>query len=447
MVTPVTSALGLDDFEAEMDADPIGLLTRLREDGPVSVIALDDSADPNRLIIAFHPPLIEATLVHGVRTHRGLLRDLVGSGLFVVASGEQWHRRRDLLRPMFTTRAVAARHHLVLNAVQGFLDRALLPTAGVEFDLGWRMQRLSIEVILGLVDPSLTGQLHQELATALHGLVEYLDLRLFRPDSLTTADDEQFETDKARLVAFMRERGTLDGSADHSGVLGELAERVRSTDLGDEHPEDVIREEILSVFVAGVETMGALLTWIILNLSRNSSAHAQCLGEALGADLPAIRAAPALPRDVLPYTRAVVAETLRLYPPAWALFRTLPTPIEVDGIALRAGDQVLAATFATHRHPDLWDEPDEFRPDRFIGRQPPAQQYLPFGAGPHQCLGRQFSLVEAQLVTAALLEAGTFELCGDENVALRPGIALTPDPSPRAVFRPHLGPHEAGPKK
>lgn len=431
MVAISPSTLTIGEFNAGMRADPLGLLARLREDGPASAIAL---AEDKRLIVAFHPPLIEAALVHGLRTHRGLLRELVGSGLFVVASGEQWHRRRNLLRPLFTTRAVAAHHHLVLDAVREFLDTTLVPGAGEEFDLGWSMQRLSIEVILRLVDPDLTGTPLRELAHVLHELVEYLDRRLFDPDAVADGDDERFAGHKAELVAFLEERARAGGQR---GVLAELVDRIGGADLGPDHADDVLRDEVLSLFVAGVETMGALLTWILWNLDGNRAAHSLCLAEALGGDLPAIRAASSLPRTALPYTRAAVAESLRLYPPAWALFRTLPRPVEVDGITLREGDQVLAATFATHRDPELWPEPEEFRPERFTGRQPPAQQYFPFGAGPHQCLGRQFSLVEAQLTIGALLRAGVFEVRSDRDVSLRPAIALSPDPSPRAVFRPH----------
>jgi cytochrome P450 len=88
----------------------------------------------------------------------------------------------------------------------------------------------------------------------------------------------------------------------------------------------------------------------------------------------------------------------------------------------------------------LWSSPDEFQPDRFLRDQPPTDQYFPFGTGPHQCLGRQFALMEAQLVTAEVLRTGTLRVTGDRaTTRLKPAIALTPDPSPTAMFQPHHG--------
>ncbi len=91
-----------------------------------------------------------------------------------------------------------------------------------------------------------------------------------------------------------------------------------------------------------------------------------------------------------------------------------------------------------HHDPALWTDPDEFRPERFLHERPPAQQYLPFGGGPHQCLGRQFSLLEAVTAVVTILRQGKFELTsGQFGGRLRPAIALEPDPHPRAVFSLH----------
>lgn len=432
-ITP--STMDSEAFSSQIRTDPLGMMTRLRAEGRVCSI---DLGDGDRLLVVSEPAVAAAALAYGSRNHRELLRDLVGSGLFVVASGEQWRHRRNLLRPMFASRAVAGLHGLVLHATEDFVQREVLPAAGTEIDLAEVTQRLSIEIILRLVDPELGGADLAALTDDLHAAVEYLDRRLFDPDKVQADDETSFLGARRRLEDFIdRRSGELGGDTSPAGVLGGLVAALGQTPT-EQDPAQVLREEIMSIFVAGVETMGALLTWIFFNLDGNPGALGRCVDEVLAEDLAFWRAAESLPPSLFAHTRAAVEESLRLYPPAWALFRRIDEPLDVAGIHLDEGDFVLAGTYAIQRDPELWDEPEEFRPDRFLTGRPPAQQYFPFGAGPHQCLGRQFSLLEAQLATAGVLSHGRWVLTEDRSaIGLRPGIALALDPHPRAVFVRH----------
>ncbi|MGW4645022.1 cytochrome P450 [Kitasatospora sp. NPDC004289] len=438
MATLTDSPVDLDGFNQGMRSDPLGTLTRIRAEGTVCVIPYDEGEGEGeqRILITTEPALANAALVHGLRTHRALLRELVGSGLFVVATGDQWRRRRALLRPMFTPRAVASGHGVILRAAEDFVRRELKGRDGRPMDLAVTMQRLSVQVILRSVDPALDGAELEELTEALQDAVEYLDHRLFVPDSVGEAEHEAFLKRRSALEAFIAGRaGQFGCPASEPGVLAEIVAALGEEAAAGEDPHQVLREELLSVFVAGVETMGTLLTWIFHNLAHNPEALRRSLAEVRAEDLDALAAQPSAPNGVLPYLRAVVEESLRLTPPAWALVRTIEEPLEAAGIELVPGDVVLAATYVMHHDPELWEAPEEFRPERFLGDRPPAQQYLPFGAGPHQCLGRQFSLLEAQLVAATVLRHGLVELLDPEPVtALRPHIALAPEPNPQAVF-------------
>src|SRR5882724_1317731 len=200
MTAIVSSSLSMDQFNKAWPADPLGLLGRLRRDGPVSAIPFDD--EDGQLVVAFHPPLISAALVHGQRTHRALLREYVGHGLFVAASGERWRRRRTLMHPLFTVRAASSRHGIVLDTTRDFLSRS----DNRPFDLGHTMQRLSIEIILRLVDPALSGAELDTLATALQSAVEFLDQRLFRPDTVAPGQEDTFAEQKKLLDEFIETR-------------------------------------------------------------------------------------------------------------------------------------------------------------------------------------------------------------------------------------------------
>ncbi|WP_371621556.1 cytochrome P450 [Streptomyces sp. NBC_01116] len=435
MATVTPSSLDYATFDKEIGDDPLGLMIRMREEGTVCAVPVDDG---QRLLVVAEPAVAAAALAHGTRNHRGLLRELVGSGLFVVASGERWRQRRGLLRPLFAPRAVAELHTLVLDAAEDFVQRELLPRAGAEFDLADTLQRLSIEIILRLVDPTMSGAELHRLTGTVHLAVTHLDRRLFAPDRVQEGEDLAFADSKRTLEEFIARRaGEQRCPVAEPGLLPALVSALREQS----EPEDtelVLREELLSIFVAGVETMGTLLTWIFFNLTGDREAYDHTCREVRETDLQALGAAGPMPPGLLPYTLAVVEESLRFHPPAWALFRRIEAPLEVAGVRLDAGDLVLASTYAIHRSPALWEEPEAFRPERFLSGRPPVAQYFPFGAGPHQCLGRQFSLLEAQLVTAVISGHGRLELTEDRAATrLRPAIALAPDPAPLAVFVPH----------
>ncbi|WP_370416332.1 cytochrome P450 [Streptomyces fradiae] len=429
------SSLDTEGFNHQIRTSPLDMMMRLHEEGTVCVIR---SEEKNRLIVTSEPELAAAALAHGSRNHRELLRQLVGAGLFVVTSGEQWRRRRGLLRPMFAARAVAELHGLVIEATEDFVKRRLVPAAGRDIDLAETLQQLSIEIILRLVEPDLAEAELAELTAALHAAVGYLDTRLFDPDKVAESDHDRFAADRQVLVDFIDDRAArLTCPVTGRGLLADLATALRE-DGQEADSGQALREELLSVFVAGVETMGTLLTWIFHNLAAHPATRERALAEVRAEDLRHLSGRPSLPAGTLPYTRAVVEESLRLHPPAWALFRRIDAPLEAAGIRLEVDDVVMSSTWAIHRSAALWDAPEEFRPERFLGERPPSQQYFPFGAGPHQCLGRQFSLLEAQLASAVILGHGILDVdVPPDGTGLRPTIALAPHPHPRARFLPH----------
>jgi cytochrome P450 len=185
-----------------------------------------------------------------------------------------------------------------------------------------------------------------------------------------------------------------------------------------------IRDELVTFVVAGHETVASSLTWTLDLLARNPSVlvrvHAE-LTAALGRREPGWA-----DLERLPLLRAVVDESLRLYPPAWVVTRTALADDVVAGVDVPAGTLVIVCTWALHRDPAVWEAPGEFRPDRFLaGARPPSGSYVPFGAGPRLCIGRDLALVEEVLVLATLLRGHTVRPAGppravDALVTLRP---------------------------
>jgi cytochrome P450 len=200
-----------------------------------------------------------------------------------------------------------------------------------------------------------------------------------------------------------------------------------------------LRDEVMTIFLAGHETTANALTWTWYLLSRNPDAEARLhdeLDRVLGGRTPSF----ADLRE-LPYSRMVIEETLRLYPPAWAIGRFAAGDDEVGGYRIPATSQLVMSPYVTHRHPEFWDLPEAFDPERFLPEKAagrPRFAYFPFGGGPRQCIGADFAMIEAQLALATVAQR--------YRLRLPPGRVVEPEPlvtlRPKGGMPMHLQPRD-----
>jgi cytochrome P450 len=201
----------------------------------------------------------------------------------------------------------------------------------------------------------------------------------------------------AELVA-QRRRST----GEHHDLLAMLME-AKDEETGESMTDAQLRDEAITIFAAGHETTSNALAWTFLLLARHPEVAARLYDEVtrvLGDRAPTLADLPALP-----FTKNVIQESMRLYPPAWVIGRRAEEEDEVCGHRVPVGTQVLVSPWATHRDPRHWEDPEAFDPDRFTparseGRAPFA--YFPFGGGPRICIGNTFAMMEAQLILAAI---------------------------------------------
>jgi cytochrome P450 len=190
-----------------------------------------------------------------------------------------------------------------------------------------------------------------------------------------------------------------------------------------------LRDEVTTIFGAGHETTANALAWTFYLLSRNDEVRERLGAELktrLGGRTPTLADLPALP-----YTRAVLDEALRLYPPAPLLVRVALGPTTLGGCSFQRGDRVLVAVHRVHRHPDFWPDPDRFDPDRFLAGALGDESrhrcaYLPFGAGQRVCIGNHFALMEGQFLLAQIAQRHDLRLASDAVVV--PEVAVTMRP-------------------
>ncbi|MFJ6448496.1 cytochrome P450 [Streptomyces hydrogenans] len=369
----------------------VALLTLVRERlGGIGAFRPAPGAAPTVLVT--DPDAVRHVLAHHPdryvkRSHRA--RVLVGDGV-LSATGEAWQNQRRLLQSQFTGRGMRRYEGRIAAAarVTGARWQAYARTGEV-FDLGEEMRRFALDTIWrALTGHPLDSGTERELASVA-GVVAALPS--LPADQV--AAQEAVAADIARIdaVAERAVRTARDGGAgpDGPGLLHVLVEASASRPA---YTDRLIRDELVTLLVAGHETTATTLTWLYLLLDRHPEAREHALA-----------AGPEGSAERQQAVQALVHETLRLYPSAWILPRHAAAADTLAGHPIPAGTDLLVCPYLTHRDPGLWPEPAHFDPTRFTtpGRRPGHPgAYLPFGIGPRACLGLQFALRE----TTALLE-------------------------------------------
>ncbi|MDB5503329.1 MAG: cytochrome [Tardiphaga sp.] len=370
------------------------------------------------------------------RTPAGIrvLRPMLGEGL-LLAEGRTWKHQRRTLAPAFTPRAVNTLVPHMISAVDETLAE-LHRAAGGPVDLREIMQRMTLEI---------AGRTMFSYGMARHGkalrefVFEYgsnlarphfLDLLL--PLGWPTPQDisrhffrKRWTRFVAMLIAERRAAGKSDGAPPRD--LFDLMVAARDPETGDAFSDAQLGDQVATMILAGHETTATALFWALYLLTLDPDTQQQVAAEAqaAGADGP-------LDIDRLKFTRAVIDETMRLYPPAFLIARAAAGPDTLGGAKVVKGDVILIAPWLLHRHEKLWHDPAAFIPARFMPGAPPPDRYayLPFGVGARVCIGAHFALVEATLALARII--GTFRVELDETEPVLPiGIVTTqPDRSP-----------------
>jgi cytochrome P450 len=381
-----------------------------------------------------HPEHIERVLVgeHQSFTKGRALAEakrILGEGL-LTSEGQLHRRQRRLMQPLFVHDRIRAYGAEMVEA--GERAAARWP-GGSLFDAQAEMSRLT----LGIVGRTLfDADIDAEAAEIGHALTESIEMlnRFMLPfsgllDRLPTATARRLRRARARLdetiYALIAERRRNGG--DHDDLLSLLLHAGDEEDRSARMSDEQVRDEAMTIFLAGHETTAVALTWTLYLLAQNLEVETR-LHEELRRQLDGRSPTVAdLPR--LPYTEQVLAESMRLYPPAWVIGRRARVDVDLDGYRIPAGAIVILSPFVTQRDARWYPEPLRFDPDRFTpdARAHRARYaYFPFGGGPRVCIGESFARMEARLLLATLAQRLRFRLAPNQQVALQPRVTLRP---------------------
>lgn len=359
-----------------------------------------------------------------------MLRRLLGNGL-LTSDGEFWKSQRRLIAPIFHRQRVAGFCNLMVNSTQEMLDRwEVLALSGEPFDITSEMTRLTLRIVAKALFSTDVSDAEETIGAALTevnrqlGEFSLLDLLWMVP----TPRKHRFRAAVRALDAvvnrIIEERRRAHYRADD--LLTMLLDAT-DEDTHERMSPSQVRDEVMTLLLAGHETTANALAWTCYLLSQNPGAEDRLRGEVEG--VLGDRGANALDLPALRYTRMVVEESMRLFPPAWAISRNTIAEDEIAGYRIPPGTNILISSFITHRHTAFWDNPERFDPERFLpGRSEsrPHFAYLPFGGGPRICIGNGFAMAEAQLVLATIVQRYRLRLVPNRPVELHPLITLRP---------------------
>lgn len=414
------------------------LIDLQREYGDVVKIRLG----PVEGLVIFHPDAIQRVMQDNQSNYSkdtiafNNMKLIFGNGL-ITSNGDFWLRQRRLMQPSFHKDKINHLCEMIVRQTQMALDSMESATrSGQEINITHEMMNLTMGIATQALFSNWVQDVNGELAEIIYHLASDTTFRFEHP----FYPPLWFPASRNRRLnkALKRLDDVIDGIIDerrkHPGEKDDLLEMMMNAQLEEQEStgdqprrmtDKQLHDEVVTLLLAGHESTSVSLCWTLYLLSQHPEVETRLrheLNEVLGSRPPRLEDLPQLD-----YTRMVRDESMRLYPPVWLTERK---PIEEDvlcGYRIPAGITIGITQYVTHRHPDFWNNPEAFDPDRFskersIDRHEYA--YFPFSGGGRQCLGKSLAMMETQIILAMLLQRYHFELRPDSQVVKEPQLSL-----------------------
>lgn len=366
------------------------------------------------------------------------LRLLGGMGIFT-SDGELWLKQRKLYQPAFSHSSIKGYTDSVLtNTNELIANWSVASKADEAVNISREMMKVTMSIISETLFSSRIDY-ESHLWDAISYALKWINERALKspfvfPANWPTAKNRKFHAAVDSLNELVY--GIIEAKKKDNKNPNDLLSRFMDPggDLEGLNPEE-LRDEVMTIFIAGHETSANVLMWVFYELSRHPEVEARIFEE-----VTALGERELVYDDLhhLIYTAQVLNETMRLYPPVWHLGRMNLTEDEIGGYPIPKGSHVRMSPLVIHRHPDYWEKPDEFNPDRFYKKmedgtysktelEPPTPfTFIPFGAGPRLCAGRNFAMMEMVLILAKLVR----------QFKIRPGQGKAIEMGPLMTLRP-----------
>jgi cytochrome P450 len=423
----------------EFKRDRLGYLTELaREFGDCVSIRLG----PRRMMIINHPDLVEEVLVTKNRLfikHFALrgTGPTLGNGL-LTSEGDFWRKQRRLAQPAFHRERIAAHAKVMVDTTERMLTRW---SDGQTLDVQDEMMRVTLEIVAKtLFNADVSGETADASAameTVLHTFTQRVN-KIFKfpawvPTPLNLRSRRAIQRLDGIIYGIIASRRA---SGDDPGDLLSMLLNAQDEDDGGRMTDKQLRDEAMTLFMAGHETTANTLAWAWYLLALNPEVEAKLHAEVdeVLADRPPTF--DDLPR--LPYAEAVITETLRLFPTVWLLGREATEDCQIGGYHVPKGHTVFMSQWVIHRDPRFFDDPLAYRPERWadgLAKRIHRYAWFPFGGGPRICIGNSFAMMESILLLTTIARRFRVALAPDADVKPLPTMTLRPEHGVKAIVR------------
>jgi cytochrome P450 len=393
-------------------------------------------------MLVSHPDAIEDVLVTKARNftkHFALrMNSMILANGLLTSEGDFWLRQRRLIQPAFSRDRIAGYGAIMVAYAERMAGQW---RDGEMRDVHAEMMRLTLEIVAkALFDADVGSEafaVGESMEVALDAFLSRLFSLLPLPRWVPTPRNVRLKRAVRRLDEIIY--GLIEQRRKSGEDRGDLLSRLllaRDEDDGSRMTDKQLRDELMTLFLAGHETTAIAMSWTWYLLAQHPEVEAKLVAElqsVLGGRSPTVAD---LPR--LRYAELVMTESMRVFPPVYTIGREPIEDCEVGGYRIPAGTCLLMSQWVMHRRPSYFDEPLQFRPERWqdgLARRLPKYVYFPFGGGPRLCIGNSFALMEAVLLLAALAQRFHFELVPGQEIVPAPSITLRPRNGVRMVLR------------
>lgn len=435
----------------------LGMLPQLRSDPMRTFLDAADrygdivhlKAGPYHGFLVSAPADIKHVLQDNARNYHksplyDRLRDSLGNGL-LTSEDSFWLRQRRLAQPAFHRQRLITMADAMVSCIEQMLERWEHTAAtGETIDVVGEMMALTQAIIVRTMfstDLGATAEIVNRTWPIINRRIGETFWSTKLETTLPLPANRRFqralselETVVYRIIADRRQT-----RRDEPDLLSMFLS-ARDDETGTGMTDQQLRDEVMTMLLAGHETTSLALSWTYYLLSQHRDVEQGITDEVervIGDRRPAFTDV-----DQLISTRRALEESLRLYPPAWGFSRLALGDDEISGYRVPEGSIVFVIPFVVHRRPKLWPDPERFDPDRFAPERESARPrfaYIPFGGGPRGCIGTQFAMLEAMLIVAAIAQRFRVELVPDQQIRPEPLITLRPAPGIRAKLKPRGG--------
>lgn len=438
---PVVKGVFFFGHALEFGRDPLNFLLKLQSDyeriAQLRIVYLKVNLLLNAEDIKYVLQENSKAFIKG-RAYR-VLGQVLGNGM-LTSHGEFWHRQRKLAQPAFYKQRLALLVDIMndetLTMIKRWEDTIQQQNGSVILQMTKEMMTTTLLIVTkSLFGTGIDTHKIAHISHDIDTLNEILSLQMRTPVRfpmwVPTKINQRFKASSQRLDAVIQEiistrRNTLESNPEAQfDDLLQMLITAKDEETGEQMTDQQLRDEIVTLFIAGHETTAMAMSWAMYLLAQHPEIVQKMRRESyeiLGENLPNFENI-----RQLTYTAQVVNEVLRLYPPAWAISRQVMDDQKIGEYLIPAKEQVFFSPYLLHRNKAYWTNPEEFNPDNFLPeriKQRPSYAYLPFGGGPRLCIGNNFALMEMQIMLTLLVKHFDFEKM--ENVIPDPQITLKP---------------------